>query len=187
MTKTRSTTSGQGEPPSALLDENLETIVRWEKAALHRRSRVEQLSDRITVVVASGPVLVFHVIWFVVWIIANTHLFAGVKPFDPFPFPLLTMTVSLEAIFLALFVLASQNRLASHSEKRAHLDLQIDMLAEREMTAILQLLDDLTTHLKVKVTVTPDQIRELIHKTDVGKLADRLDRIPSPEQNGGRE
>jgi hypothetical protein len=61
------------------------------------------------------------------------------------------------------------------------------MLAEREMTAILQLLDDITTHLKVKVSVTPDQIRELIHKTDVGKLADRLDRIPSPEQDRGGE
>jgi uncharacterized membrane protein len=170
------------EPPSALLDENLETIAHWEKAELHRRSKAEQLSDRITVIIASGPVLLFHAVWFLVWIAANTHLIPGIKAFDPFPFQLLTMTVSLEAIFLALFVLASQNRLASHSEKRAHLDLQINMLAEREMTAILQLLDDITTHLKVKVSVTPEQIRELVHKTDVGKLADRLDNIPSPEQ-----
>src|SRR5918994_1741201 len=60
-----------------------------------------------------------------------------------FPFPFLTLTVSLEAIFLALFVLASQNRLARQADRRSHLDLQIDLLAEREMTAVLHLLQDI--------------------------------------------
>ena len=60
------------------------------------------------------------------------------------------MTVSLEAIFLALFVLASQNRLGRQADKRAHLDLQIDLLAEREMTAVLQILQDIASHLKVR-------------------------------------
>ena len=69
----------------------------------------------------------------------------GIRPFDPFPFPFLTMTVSLEAIFLALFVLASQNRLTRQADKRSHLDLQIDLLAEREMTAVLQLLQDIAS------------------------------------------
>ena len=80
------------------------------------------------------------------WIGLNVGWFGGVEPFDPFPFPFLTMTVSLEAIFLALFVLASQNRLARQSDMRAHLNLQIDLLAEREMTAVLRLLQDLTAH-----------------------------------------
>jgi uncharacterized membrane protein len=67
----------------------------------------------------------------------NVGVIRAVRPFDPFPFPCLTMTVSLEAIFLALFVLASQNRLARQTDKRSHLDLQVDLLAEREMTAVL--------------------------------------------------
>ena len=103
--------------------------------------------------------------------------FAGLKPFDPFPFPFLTMTVSLEAIFLALFVLASQNRLARQSDKRAHLDLQIDLLAEREMTAVLQLLQDIAAHLKVEGTLTRDQIRDLVTKTDVSDLTRKVDEF----------
>ena len=60
------------------------------------------------------------------------------------------MTVSLEAIFLALFVLASQNRLSRQADKRSHLDLQIDLLAEREMTAVLHLLQDIARHIEVQ-------------------------------------
>jgi Protein of unknown function (DUF1003) len=89
------------------------------------------------------------------------------RPFDPFPFPFLTMTVSLEAIFLALFVLASQNRLARQADKRSHLDLQINLLAEREMTAVLQLLQDIARHLDVRTSVTPEQLRDLMKKTDL--------------------
>jgi uncharacterized membrane protein len=63
--------------------------------------------------------------------------------FDPSPFPFLTMAVSLEAIFLALFVLSSQNRLTGQADKRSRLGLPIDLLAEREMTAVLQLLQDM--------------------------------------------
>jgi|SRR5688500_6815982 uncharacterized membrane protein len=58
----------------------------------------------------NGPVLLLHVVWFGAWVTVNAGAVRGIRPFDPFPFPFLTMTVSLEAIFLALFVLASQNR-----------------------------------------------------------------------------
>src|SRR5688572_12089317 len=131
------------------VDENIDTIRVWERAALHERSPAERASDRITRAAGSGRMLVLHILWFTAWIIANAGLVPGVPVFDQFPFPLLTMIVSLEAIFLSLFVLASENRQASHSEKRANLDLQVDMLAEREMTAVLILLQDLVRHLDV--------------------------------------
>ena len=86
------------------------------------------------------------------------------------------MIVSLEAIFLALFVLASQNRLAKQSDKRSNLDLQIDLLAEREMTAVLQLLRDIAEHLQVKETVTREQLSELAKQTDIKALAREVDR-----------
>ncbi len=108
----------------------------------------------------------------------------GTTPIDPFPFPFLTMTVSLEAIFLALFVLASQNRLTRLADKRAHLDLQIDLLAEREMTAVLQILQDIASHLQVKETVTPDQIRDLASKTDLKSLAHRMSEFEEKIQEG---
>ncbi len=165
---------------SEALEENVEAIRRWEQAALHSRSTAEQVSDWITWTAASGPVLLFHVGWFTFWVLANLNVFPGITSFDPFPFPLLTMIVSLEAIFLALFVLASQKRLAHQSEKRAHLDLQIDLLAEREMTAVLQMLQDIARHLDIKGTVTPEQIRDLVKKTDIHKLTDKLDEMPEP-------
>jgi uncharacterized membrane protein len=167
-----------------VLEENVEAIKRWEQSLLHARSRAEQLSDWITATAASGPVLAVHVVWFTLWIAANCRLLPGVAPFDPFPFPFLTMTVSLEAIFLALFVLASQNRLARQSDKRAHLDLQIDLLAEREMTAVLQLLQDIATHLNVKATVTPEQLRDFAKKTDIHTLAEKLEDFPDVGANG---
>jgi uncharacterized membrane protein len=160
------------------LDENVEAIKGWEEAALHHRSSAEQLSDAITRFAASGPMLAFHVVWFGFWVLANVGAIPGVAPFDPFPFALLTTMVSLEAIFLSLFVLASQNRLAHQADKRAHLDLQIDLLAEREMTTVLKLLQDIARHLDVKVSVTPDQIRDLVKKTDIHKLTDKMDEIP---------
>ncbi len=122
--------------------------------------------------------LLFHVIWFAFWILANLSLIPGIAPFDPFPFQLLTMTVSLEAIFLSLFVLASQNRLTHEADMRSNLDLQIDLLAEREMTAVLRLLQDIARHLDVPLSVTADQLRDLAKKTDIQTLADRMKEFP---------
>jgi uncharacterized membrane protein len=90
------------------------------------------------------------------------------------------MTVSLEAIFLALFVLASQNRLSRQADKRSHLDLQIDLLAEREMTAVLQLLQDIASHLRVETSVTPEQLRDLMKKTDLTRLTNRMEELAEP-------
>jgi len=160
------------------VDENINTIRVWERAALHDRSQAERVSDRITHVAGSGRMLVLHVIWFAIWILANYGLVPGVPAFDRFPFPLLTMVVSLEAIFLSLFVLASESRLTHQSEKRAQLDLQVDMLAEREMTAVLVLLHDVARHLHVKTSISAEMLRDLTEKTDIQTLTAKLKNIP---------
>ena len=90
------------------------------------------------------------------------------------------MTVSLEAIFLALIVLASQDRLGRQADKRGHLDLQIDLLAEREMTAVLQLLEDIARHLQVETSVTPQQLDDLIEKTNIRHLRNRMEELAEP-------
>ena len=165
---------------SSALEENVQAIKRWESAILLARSKAEQVSDWIACTAGSGPVLVLHVLWFGAWVTVNAGAIRGIRPFDPFPFPFLTMTVSLEAIFLALFVLASQNRLARQADKRSHLDLQIDLLAEREMTAVLQLLQDIARHLEVQTTVTPEQLRDLMKKTDLRRLTNRMEELAEP-------
>jgi len=158
------------------VEENVEAIKSWDRAHLLKRSWSQRVSDRITRLAASGGSIFFHAIWFALWIAINTELIPGIVAFDPFPFQLLTMVVSLEAIFLALFVLASQNRLGKQADLRANLDLQIDMLVEREMTAVLQLLKDIAAHLDVDTNVTQDKLSDLIKKTDVKQLAEEVDR-----------
>ena len=165
---------------SSAVEENVAAIKRWEGASLLARSTAEQVSDWIACTAGSGPVLVLHVLWFGAWVTVNAGVIPGIRPLDPFPFPFLTMTVSLEAIFLALVVLASQNRLSRQTDKRGHLDLQIDLLAEREMTAVLQLLQDIARHLNVQTTVTPEQLRDLMKKTDLRRLTNRMEDLAEP-------
>ncbi len=160
---------------SPALDENLKVIKTWERAILRARSREQRFSNWIVAAAGSGTVLLFHVVWFISWVGLNVGLVPQITPFDPFPFPFLTMAVSLEAIFLTLFVLASQNRLAEEADKRAELDLQIDLLSEREMTAVLHLLEDLVTHFDVKTTMTSEELHDLMSKTDLQRLTRRMD------------
>ena len=169
-----------GPDAASAVEENVQAIKRWEHGILLARSKAEQISDWIAYTAGSGPVLALHLVWFGLWVSLNAGVLRRVRPFDPFPFPFLTMTVSLEAIFLALIVLASQNRLSRQTDKRSHLDLQIDLLAEREMTAVLQLLQDIARHLDVQTTVTPEQLRDLVKQTDVRHLTDRMEELAEP-------
>ena len=75
----------------------------------------------------------FSAAWFAIWIILNTHIIPGVEAFDPFPFGLLTMVVSLEAIFLSLFVLISQNRQAERDKVRNDIEYEVNIKAELEI------------------------------------------------------
>lgn len=163
---------------SEAVDENIDTIKIWEQAALKERSPAEHASEAITRIAGGGGMLVVHVLWFGAWLAVNTGSVPGIAPFDKFPFPLLTTLVSLEAIFLSLFVLASQNRLTRHSDQRSQLDLQVDLLAEKEMTAVLVLLQDIAQHMDIKVSLTPDYVRDLAKKTDILKLTKRLEELP---------
>ena len=182
--KDRLTSEVTPKPPGSdgqsALEENVQAIKRWERAILRTRSRADIISDWIVATAGGSPVLVLHIVWFACWVTVNLGGIPGLHPFDPFPFPLLTMTVSLEAIFLSLIVLASQNRLTRESDKRSHLDLQINLLAEREMTAVLQLLQDIAGHLNVRTSVTAAQLHDLTTKTDVGSLTNRMDELAEP-------
>lgn len=103
------------------------------------RTRMERLADAMTGVAASTPFLLLHAAWFAAWIAWNVGAF-GLRPFDPFPFGLLTMVVSLEAIFLSLFVLITQNRESAIAELREEVTLAVELNTEAETTKILQLM-----------------------------------------------
>ena len=81
------------------------------------------------------------------WALLNLGVIPGLKPFDPFPFGVLALVVAFESVFLTVFVLISQSRMSRQSERRSHLDLQVGMLSEQELTTILQMLQKLCQHM----------------------------------------
>jgi uncharacterized membrane protein len=120
-----------------------------------RKDFKDRLADQITAWSGSMTFVVLHVAWFAAWVAVNAG-WTPLHPFDPFPFPLLTMVVSLEAIFLATFVLISQNREAEIESDRNELDLQIDLLAEYEVTRILNLVQAIAEHLGLDAAHDPE-------------------------------
>src|ERR1043165_6818711 len=110
------------------------------------RTVIENLADGLNSLASSTPFLLIHLAWFLIWIPWNLGLF-GLTPFDPFPFGLLTMVVSLEAIFLTIFVLMSQKRESKIAELREELMLQVSLRMEEEVTKTLQLVAGLYTRM----------------------------------------
>jgi uncharacterized membrane protein len=123
-----------------VVERNIDAIEEYRREAEEARTVRDRIADVVTRFAGSIPFIYFHVLWFGVWILANLEI-GGFPAFDPFPFGLLTTIVSLEAIFLSTFVLVSQNRQAAIAERRVELDLQINLLAEYEITRILALVD----------------------------------------------
>src|SRR5437868_3381245 len=155
---------------------NLEAIARLEEEALQRRTVLERMSETIARVIGSMPFLLLHTAAIAVWLVVNLGLIPAVKPFDPFPFGILPATVSIESLFLTIFVLISQNRMMRQAEKRSHLHLQVGMLAEQELTTVLQMLHNICQHMGVDVGPGKDQIQKFTNATDVHELASELDQ-----------
>jgi uncharacterized membrane protein len=154
---------------------NIETLLKSRKRYEKDKTFTDRLADLITKWSGSMTFVYLHVAFFGLWIAANVGIFK-LSPFDPFPFGLLTTIVSLEAIFLSTFVLVSQNREAAIAERREELDLQIDLLAEHEITRILQLVDAIAQHLKIELEEIPPDLQELKSETSPAEILNELDR-----------
>ena len=100
---------------------------------------VERISNRLTIIAGSTPFLLIHVVWFAAWVGWNE--LAGKRAFDPFPFGLLTMVVSLEAIILSVFVLLSQNRQAAKERIRGDIEYEVNIKAEMEVAHLHEKVD----------------------------------------------
>ena len=161
-----------------IIEQNIHTIAYLRRTAEAQRTLQERLADVITEFSGRMSFVYFHIVWFGVWIMVNLG-FLGIKPFDPYPFGLLTMIVSLEAIFLATFVLISQNRLSVEADRRADLDLQIGLLTEYELTRVLKMLDAVQD----KMGIENDSDEELldlekeVHPEDVLEEIANIQRI----------
>ncbi len=168
-------TASSGTAFGEVLSRNIRTLVELRQQDQRRQGIQDRIADAITRFTGSMVFVYIHLIWIGSWVVVNLG-WLGIRPFDPYPFGLLTMIGSLEAIFLSTFVLISQNRMAAAADRRAELDLQVSLLAEHEITKLVQLVSDIAERLDVadhtrreveelKRTVAPEAVLDAIEES----------------------
>jgi uncharacterized membrane protein len=158
---------------------NIDAIAKLEHDALDRRTLTERTSDVITKLVGNVGFLIAQLLLISGWCLINLRVIPEFNAFDPFPFGILALVVSSESVFLMTFVLISQSRMARQAERRSHLDLQVSMLSEQELTTALQMLQKLCQHMGVNVDSSKQEVQSFSKTTDVHKLASELeDKLP---------
>jgi uncharacterized membrane protein len=167
-----------------VVERNICTLLEIHEREQRKRSLQEQIADRITAFSGSMLFVYLHLAWFGIWVAINLG-WLRIRPFDPFPFGLLTMIVSLEAIFLSTFVLISQNRMQAASDKRADLDLQVNLLAEHEVTRIIKLVDAIADRLGVEEARDPelDELEKDVAPEEVLNELERREKSQEPTKN----
>jgi len=134
-----------------------------------KRTRTQKIADWLISALGSNVFLTANLLWFAGWAVINLGWIPGVAPFDPFPFTRLTMVVSLEAILLSILVLAAQNRTSHVDQLRQEIDLQINLIAEEELTKLLSLVARIAERQGIDVT-NDRELREMVSPTNVEKI-----------------
>lgn len=157
---------------------NIRTIIELREEVARERGLQGRLADAITSFSGRMLFVYVHLVWFTLWVVLNSG-FWGLQAFDPFPYGLLTMIVSLEAIFLSTFVLISQNRQNETAERRAELDLQMNLLTEHELTRALLMLDAIQDKLGIPNDTDPElaELEQEVKPEDVLAEIERLQGI----------
>ncbi len=145
------------------------------KLEAQNKTLSEAVADYIATFTGSMLFVWLHVAWFALWILWNVG-WLGLRPLDPFPFTFLTMIVSLEAIFLSTFILMSENRQARLADRRARVNLQVDMIAEREVTKLMELVGDIHRHLGIERRADPE-LERMQRPTDIEHLTEAAETV----------
>ena len=153
---------------------NIRSVAEMEIALDKSRTVSDRLADLIGGFSGSMAFVALHVFWFSAWFLINTGLIPGIPHFDPYPFILLAMVVSVEGVLLSTFVLMKQNRMQKRIDLRDQLNLQIDLLAEKEVTKSLQLLHAICKHLNIEEVDADAELEELANITSVDMIASRV-------------
>ena len=158
-----------------VLARNIHTLLEKRRADERKASIEQKLADAITRFTGSMPFVYLHAVLFGLWIVINLGWleWIGLRAFDP-SFVVLAMVASVEAIFLSTFILISQNRMNAASERRADLDLHIGLLAEHEITKILQLVSQLAHQGGIRESNTPE-LAELKRDVAPEKILEKIE------------
>lgn len=161
------------------IHQQIELIARHEQDFLRRRTRSEKLGDALGAGIGSIWFVAVHACLISIWIVLNTA--RGVRHFDAAPFPLLDSIVAIEAIFLASFIVMRQSRLSRRADERNHLILQILILTEREITAVLGVEKQLALRLGLQKIANDETLERLSQETPIDEISQKLqDHLSEP-------
>lgn len=163
-------------PPalSATAKKNVETIAKVEQQLAGQRTQVDRIGDAIARFFGTLRFVIAHAIFILIWFVLNLGLFPNVQPFDPYPFPFLGLIVGIEFIFLTTFVLMNQSLQSRREAQWAHLNLQLAMLAEHEVTKNMQMLHLICKHLGLEDPTEDNELKELAQTTPVATLVNEI-------------
>ena len=158
----------------SFISENIQTIISAEQAANLRRSRSEAIYEFVGNSIGTLTFVALQLIGVILWVVINAALIPSVRPFDPFPFPILNHIIALEAVLITAFVLMKQNRMSKLADRRAHLSLQINLLIERESTKIIGMLLEMGKQFDIQHDVFGEESRQLSRLLTIESLIKTL-------------
>jgi uncharacterized membrane protein len=156
--------------------DNIRAIVELERQVAREATFGERLGDTISGLIGTMAFVTLHLLLMLTWVVWNIAAEERLR-FDPYPFGLLTFIVSLEGVLIATFVLIAQNRMSRQSDQRDHLNLQVGLLAEQEMTLVLKMLRQISERLNIPPAAPDDErAAQLTEETNVFELVKTLRR-----------
>jgi uncharacterized membrane protein len=158
------------------VQEHIALVARHEQEFLAKRSQAERVTDAIAAFAGSLTFVMLHVVIFACWIIANTTTVWAIPHFDPRPFSLLATCVALEAILLASFILMRQSRLGRRADERDHLMLQLLLLTEKEITAVLGIDRQIASHVGLSAQANETDLQQLSAQTSIDDVTQAIER-----------
>jgi uncharacterized membrane protein len=154
---------------------HIDSIAKQEMDFMEKRTLSERAGDGVAGFAGSLAFVLVHALMVLTWILVNSRGVGAIPRFDPYPFSLLGMIVAIEAVVLSSFILMRQNRMTKRAERRDHLNLQIDLIAEKEITKLLQMVRAISAHMGLKQFVEDEELKEFAQSTSVETLTQRID------------
>lgn len=161
---------------STTVKKNINAVAQVEQALSGRRSAAERFGEGVAQFFGSLLFIAAHILLFTGWIVINLHPFAGIRPFDPFPFGLLALVVGIEFILLTTFVLLNQKHQMRRTEQWQHLQLQLSMLTEQEVTKTLEMVSLACRRLGLDALSRDHDLEDLTQPTSVADVANEIER-----------
>ena len=158
----------------SFISENIQAIISAEQATNLHRSIGEAIYEIVGSSIGTLTFVALQLIGVILWVVINAARIPSVRPFDPFPFPILNQIIALEAVLIAAFVLMKHNRRSKLADRRAHLSLQINLLTERETTKMIGMLLEMGKQFDIQHDVFGEESRQLSRLLAIESLIETL-------------